>query len=369
MKKLIGIILLTALTVASYAGTMTINGTVTGKNFFQSVSLYLINNDFVTTASIAPDGKFTISTAIDKTESYYFLFTGTNGLKRQMIAVLSPGDKINMTIESTYAGNTLTEVTGSQDMSLIKHYFEKQAVLAGKLSLIESAFETADAADRPRLQQQYRTEYQQYVGELEALLIKNKTLLSSILIEYAEFSKEAHSHKAVFKELFESLKAKYGQTLIMKEVEAKMTNPIEVGKIAPEIVGVGPDGKSIKLSSLRGKYVLIDFWASWCRPCRGENPNVVEAYNKYKAKKFDVFSVSLDADSAGWVNAIAADGLIWKNHVCSFKRWNCPIAKSYRVNSIPFSVLIDPKGVIIATHLRGEALQEKLAEVLNNNKK
>lgn len=135
-------------------------------------------------------------------------------------------------------------------------------------------------------------------------------------------------------------------------------------KMAPEISLKNPEGKTISLSSLRGKVVLIDFWASWCGPCRRENPNVVKLYHKYKDKGFTVFSVSLDKDAAAWQRAIKADGLIWPNHVSDLKEWQTPLTKLYGFNSIPYTVLVGKDGKIITTNLRGEDLEAKLKEVL-----
>jgi peroxiredoxin len=139
---------------------------------------------------------------------------------------------------------------------------------------------------------------------------------------------------------------------------------VAIGQPAPEIALPDTTGQVVKLSSFKGKYVLVDFWAKWCGPCRQENPNVVKAFNKYKDKGFTVFGVSLDRSKGDWMQAIKQDGLTW-THVSDLKYWQSEAAKSYNITGIPFSVLLDPNGTIIAKNLRGRALDRKLEEVLN----
>lgn len=146
------------------------------------------------------------------------------------------------------------------------------------------------------------------------------------------------------------------------EHEMKMSANIGLGKPAPDIVLPNPDGEEIALSSLRGNYVLVDFWASWCKPCRMENPNVVKLYNKYEDENFEIYGVSLDRNKDKWVKAIEQDNLSWK-HVSDLQFWNSAAAKLYNVTSIPFTLLIDPDGKIVETKLRGKALADKLESI------
>ena len=152
--------------------------------------------------------------------------------------------------------------------------------------------------------------------------------------------------------------------ILSRQVQANAPNTaIAVGQMAPEIALQDASGKIQTLSSLKGKYVLVDFWASWCGPCRAENPNVVNAYEKYKNKNFTILGVSLDDNKANWMEAIKADKLNWLQ-ISDLKKWESVAVSAYQIDGIPFNVLLDPEGKIVATDLRGEALQNTLSTLL-----
>ena len=176
-------------------------------------------------------------------------------------------------------------------------------------------------------------------------------------------AKRFPSHEGV-----KTIITQYNEMMVKKDTPAndkpspKNGKPT-VGNLAPDFTMMDTEGKSFSLFSLKGKYVLVDFWASWCGPCRGENPNVVANYNKYKTKNFTILGVSLDEDKTKWIDAIKKDNLTWK-HVSDLKGWNNATVAMYGYDGIPYNVLIDPSGKIIATELRGEGLGKKLGEVL-----
>lgn len=228
---------------------------------------------------------------------------------------------------------------------------------------------------------------------VEARDTKNNVRMKELEADYMEMEKQKREQvKQVLRGMESSISQVYGVNYLDKEADFPFLDSLATrlkgdlpdskyvkdfaqgvdnmratveGNVAPEISLPNPAGETQSLSDLRGNYVLIDFWAAWCGPCRKENPNVVAMYNKYHDKGFEVFGVSLDRNRDDWVKAIEKDGLVW-TQVSDLNYFNSEAAKTYSVNAIPATVLLDREGRIIARNLRGPALEQKLEELLGN---
>lgn len=226
---------------------------------------------------------------------------------------------------------------------------------------------TKELQDKPgeqaRIQAAFDAAQQEQFAKIKALIPSMGTHLVAL---WATNFLPADKEMALLEDIGERFrKARPNHPQVKPFLEnLKRIKGVSIGSDAPEIALPTPAGPIMRLSDLRGKYVLIDFWASWCGPCRRENPNVIKTYATYKDKGFEIFGVSLDQEKAAWINAIAKDQLTWP-HVSDLQYWNSVAAQAYQVSSIPMTFLLDPQGKVIAKGLRGDSLNQYLANLFS----
>ena len=217
------------------------------------------------------------------------------------------------------------------------------------------------------LQEDYKNIQDQiHVYEIDFLKRNYDSYLSVILLERFIANKNVLSVSEA-KEIYNSFTDRIKKSDIGKKIETILNNPeqpVDIGSFAPNFSAPTPDGKILNLNDELGKITLLEFWASWCGPCRRENPNLVKIYNKFNKKGFEIIGVSLDKSKPQWLRAIEDDYLIWK-HVSNLKFWQDPIARLYKVRAVPASFILDEKGIIIARNLRGFQLESKISELFN----
>lgn len=342
-----------------------ISGTLADKGAYKQIFLDTLNGQnpwIFVSAAIDSNGNFKLVAPI----TYADIFRLRLDDKNYMMLILTPGEKISLkTKGSKLSGDA--EIQGSFHTQLLYSVMSNtQSFETRKAKLNQQYNEIQTSPKRDSLAAIIISQFQANDSLQKAALLsqmeKQPASLAWIFFQDKlnmtnDFPIIDKTESAMFKAYPENTFVKqYHQQV---EVERKTA----IGAAAPEIELTDRDGKIRKLSSLKGKVVLIDFWASWCGPCRKENPNVVNIYGKYHDQGFEVYSVSLDKDRDSWLAAIAKDNLVWPNHVSDLKYWKSAGAAAYGVTAIPFTVLVDRKGKIVAKKLRGDDLETKVKEL------
>lgn len=335
----------------------------------------------VDSVKITDKGTFSFKREI-KSPAFYLLKINDRNF---LTMLLEPGQRVE--IKSYFDSlNYPVSIEGSKGTELMNEYNLKLRKTITKLSGLSTIYrQNIKNPQLPAVMQSLDSLAQIYLNEINTYtrnyIDANLNSLVSLIALYQQVSPNAYvlnpakdykyylkvdSSLSILYPDYEPVVSLHKQVKqLMAEVEGKADLPVRAGEgtLAPDIVLPSPQGDTIKLSSTKGSVVLLDFWASWCSPCRQENPNLVKAYNLYHKRGFQIFQVSLDKTKDAWLKGIEDDQLGRWIHVSDIKYWNSKAAQLYRIESIPSNFLLDKEGRIIATNLRGEALQAKLAEL------
>ncbi len=300
--------------------------------------------------------------SVELPEMYFIGFQGS----RSFVQIFLEASDIKAQIDFADLNNLI--VTGSESQKVFEDYNSSIQEIDGLFQEVNRQYQQAAKSNDKELVEQFNQEFEE-LNEMKAGFIKNFCLKNATtpVSPFIMMRNSYYFDYEDFDELTSAVAPSIQSSIYVKTLKEKADamRRVAIGQPFTDFTLNDPDGNPMPLSSVIGEnYVLIDFWASWCIPCRRENPNIVAAYNEYHEKGFDIFGVSLDADHRKWVTAIAQDSLPW-NHVSDLKQWKSEAGKLYGVQTIPHSVLVSPEGIIIAKNLREAALHEKLAELLN----
>ena len=264
-----------------------------------------------------------------------------------------------------------SNIIGSEPSTQLNEFLRYNQFYNAKLDSAKN-YLRSHPGEEQAVNQSFKPIFDQFKGYRQRFVANNKNSPALIATVYTfNIEQEFAFYEQTVVQLYEGFGQSPAVQRVYKEYEQnkikiEKSKPFQPGSAAPDFELPNPEGEVMKLSDYKGKVVLLDFWASWCGPCRKENPHVVHLYEKYNKEGFEVFSVSLDKDREKWIAAIAKDNLTWSGHVSDLKFWQSAAAKLYQVSSIPHTVLIDREGNIIATKLRGFQLEQTLKSIFGH---
>ena len=369
MKKITLLVLTSLIALSSCTtvekNTFVLNGSTDlddGKKIFRVQANANGQPATIDTATVA-NGKFMLKGEVGQIDVNFLFVEGT---QVNVPFILEEG-KIDATVyKDSLTAVRLGGTSSNEDLNVYRK--ETQNLANAMNAVIQEAQQANQLGDNllaEDLQQQY-TDLQEQLSRYEKDFVTTNTdsYISALILE--RFLNQKTMPKNEVKEVFatytERIRSSKSGINISNIINAPV-NPTAIGEIAPLFDGPTPTGDRIALESLRGKVTIIDFWASWCRPCRIENPNLVRLYNRMHEKGLEIIGVSLDRNKSSWERAIADDGLMW-NHVSNLQYWSDPIAQLYGVRAIPAAFVLDRDGRIVAKNLRGAQLDAKIEELL-----
>lgn len=371
MKKIVFILTTALFAIAcnnlgesEYLISGTANGIENGKKVF--VEIQSETGATVLDTGVVENGKFELKGIITETD------LGFVRIENEKFSVPFIIEKGNITINIAVDSVQNTKIGGTKNNDKFQEFNEKSLVVVKKrnkyeknnIARMEAAKKSRDTATINMIVKEHNS-FQDEMNAISKTFIKENpdAHLSVLLLE--NFLMRQYLTPEEVKTYYDGLSKEVTATKSGKKIKEVLESmsAIVIGKPAPNFSGPSPDGKTVSLKESLGKVTIIDFWASWCGPCRAENPNVVALYNEYHAQGLNIIGVSLDKDATKWKEAIAKDKLTW-THISNLQQWEDPIAKQYNVQSIPATFILDEKGNIVAKDLRGDELRAKVAALL-----
>ena len=363
--RLIGIILLfaTAIQAQNYELRVEAKTVVPGKKIYLEYINELGKMVKVDSASPSAQHKVSFKGKVKDQGAFYLVNFFDTPKPQKVLVILEGGETVDIVADGMNDEDGKSAFTMKGDYPNVKFMLELMAIskeMEAKVRKWNQEIQV-DPKQEKRIQAEFTQAQNASTSKIKALIPQ---MGSHLVALWATNFLPAEKEMASLEEIANRLNQARPNHPQVKQFVANLNRlrGVNEGVMAPEINLATPEGPNLALSSLRGKYVLIDFWASWCGPCRRENPNVVKTYANYKDKGFEIYGVSLDQNREAWLKAIETDKLVWK-HVSDLQYWSSAGAQAYQVNSIPQTFLLDPAGRIIAKGLRGAALDEYLARL------